>query len=112
MIGIACALLVSVGLGVLPWLLALGRPLGFAGWTACIGSGYVLGALLTGVLLRWADPLPPSRWPDVLLPMAGGVLLFGGAVVAWRQRRYPPAAEPASPQAHRWPAADHVVPVI
>ncbi len=108
---IMLAMLLPLALGALLWLAAMGRPRSAAGWTACLGSGYLLGALLTGVLLRWADAVPLSRWPAQLMPIAAVCVLVGAAGCAWWLRRRGSSGSNVSAPRGAATALDRVLPI-
>lgn len=90
------------------WLLCRGLPRRPAEWCAAIGGGWLLGALLTGLLVQlFAALVSPQSVVRLLGP---GMLLAGIAMsfAAWRWRR-PAAPVPAWRVDWRWVLAGAVV---
>lgn len=93
LVAVAIALMLPTALGALAWMLALGRPRGTAGWCACIGTGYLAGAIALGALLRLFDGFDVGTLFARLAPWLGGAVV-AMAVLVWR--RSVPLAEPAT----------------
>lgn len=90
---LAWALPILIGAGL--FALACGRPRDFASWSATLGCGFVLGALLCALSVNLLGAAPVARIPQVLMP-----LMLVPALVLWMRVRKRPLA-PAAPVSAR-----------
>jgi len=98
---LAWALPALIGAGL--FALACGRPRDFAGWSATIGCGFVLGALLCALSVNVLGTAPVSRIPHLLMP---AMLVPALALWAWVWRR------PAGPTAPAPAGAGRLHPLL